>query len=251
MKNNYLDILLLLFNILLIIMSSVQDKNSIILEQLNTIIYKHIHFILHSLSFCYLITNETTLINVNNNHVQRMFDNNYINDVRCDEALFGYHITPFIKELSINYKKYVKLYKNKSYIHIPIHIKIPLQNKIQLLYLEYNEIQDKLIELKSMFRQFIISKYNECLKYLEYAEEECLSQEKLLVTLSKINKYDIYLDNLTTNIIMSPIQKHTFCISTHINCDIIFPIHKKIYDDFMALKMFNIYSIPFINFISF
>jgi hypothetical protein len=118
-------------------------------------------------------------------------------------------------------------FKQSTYTNLPIQIKIPLhdmlQNKTHPIYQKYDGIIDKLNKLKKIFRDFIISKYNECLKYQEYAEEECLSSEKLLVTLSKINKYDSDLDNLVRNIIDLPIQKHTFCISSqiNINCNII------------------------------
>ena len=88
------------------------------------------------------------------------------------------------------------------------------------MYLKYDEIINRLDILKKIKIHFVISKYNDCLKQLDYAVEECLAQEKLLVSLSKINKYDIDLDNLITNIIMLPIQKHIFCISIQFNIDI-------------------------------
>jgi hypothetical protein len=85
------------------------------------------------------------------------------------------------------------------------------------MYLECDNIINSLTILKKTVGEFMISKYNECLKYSDYAKEECLSQEKLLLSLSKINKYNADIDKLVTNIIISPIQKHTFCISTQIN----------------------------------
>ena len=140
------------------------------------------------------------------------------------------YLEPEVKNISKSYM-YLLVIKHLSYIDSwcktstnvvlsPV-IKLSLQNKIQSTRLEYDDIINKLIELKKVKTEFIISKYNECLKYLNYAEEECSSQEKLLLSLAKINKYDIKLDNLITNIIMLPIQKHTFCISTFTNIDII------------------------------
>lgn len=137
----------------------------------------------------------------------------------------------------INYSKELLYTDNKNYNNYKIlwketPIKIlhinPFKNTIQSLYLEYNNIINKLNMLQNIKKQFIISKYNECLKYIDYAEEEYSCQENLLLSLSKINKYYIDIDILITNIIMSSVQKHTFCISTELNIDInsfIFEIH--------------------------
>ena len=117
-----------------------------------------------------------------------------------------------------------KLLKKPLTIHTITETRI--QNKIQLMFIECDNIINSLIILKKTVREFIISKYNECLKCSEYAEEECLSQEKLLLSLSKINKYNADINKLVTNIIMSPIQKHTFCISTRININVNEPLYE-------------------------
>jgi hypothetical protein len=155
-------------------------------------------------------------------------DENILNKIYYNQINFGYQDcdtnddTSFMCLVFAKYFDYIETwcdFKTNIKIHLPEHIKIPLQNKIKSVP-EYDDIINKLNTLKKLKTEFIISKYNECLKHLEYAEEECLSSEKLLLSLSKINKYDSDLDNLVTNIIDLPIRKHTFCISTHIDIDI-------------------------------
>lgn len=162
--------------------------------------YKYIQLFKEITQFLYLITDETIL-----------------NQLYFDQLIFDRVDTDNLTILIRNYRKYREQMNGLVQFKIPDYIKIPFQNKIQSIYSEYDNIINKCCPLKKMFRQFIISKYNECLKYLEYAEEEYLGLEKLLSSLSKINKYCADIDNLVTNIIMLPIKCFTFCISTHVN----------------------------------
>ena len=169
--------------------------------------YKYVNLFIEISYFFYLLTNE-----------------NILNEICSNQLNFGYQDMKYMTILIHNYWNYNTLWKNSTERQIVTPILIPLQNKIKSMYMEYDDIINKLDKLKILKTKFIISKYNECLKYSEYVEEECLGQEKLLLSLSKINKYNTDIDKLVTNIIMLPIQKHTFCISTCI--DIIIPIHE-------------------------
>ena len=164
-------------------------------------------------------------------------DENILNSIYYNQINIGYQDMSFITILIKNYWIYNKLWRKSKHIKTVPQIKIPLQSKIQLIHLEYDAILNKIVLLKQIFRQIIISKYDECIKYSDYAEEECQSSEKLLLSLSKINKYDVKLDNLITNIIMLPIQKHTFCISTHMN--VVFPT-SKIHEHCININLDNI-----------
>ena len=194
--------------------------------------YKYVNLFIETTYFFYLLTNK-----------------NILNEIYTNQLNFGYQNMKYMDILTDNYRTdnylgYVTLWRNSTHkTQIVSPILIPLQNKIKSICLEYDDIINKLDKLKILKTKFIISKYNECLKYLEYAEEECLSQEKLLVSLSKINKYNADIDNLITNIIMLPIQKHTFCISTRI--DIIVPIYQ-IYEHQILVNINNmIVQLPF------
>jgi hypothetical protein len=169
--------------------------------------YIYINLFMEISCFFYLLTNENILNEIYNNQIK-----------------FGYQDVNYLIVLIQKHSIYYDLWKNSMEIQIVTPILIPLQNKIKSMLIDYDEILNRLDKLKTLKTKFIISKYNECLKHLEYAEEECLSSEKLLATLSKINKYDKIIDNMVTNIIMSPIQKHIFCISTRIN--VIIPIYE-------------------------
>jgi hypothetical protein len=169
--------------------------------------YIYINLFMETSYFFYLLTNENILNEIYNNQIN-----------------FGYQDVNYLIVLIQKHSIYYDLWRNSMERQIVTPILIPLQNKIKSMFIDYDEILNRLDKLKILKTKFIISKYNECLKYLEYAEEECLGSEKLLVTVSKINKYDKIIDNMVTNIIMSPIQKHIFCISTRIN--IIIPIYE-------------------------
>jgi hypothetical protein len=150
-----------------------------------------------------------------------MTDETILNQLYFDQLNFGNINRDNLTVIIRNYRKYREQMNGLVQFTIPDYIKIPFYNKIQSIYSEYDNIINKLDKLKILKTKFIISKYNECLKHLEYAEEECSDLEKLLSSLSKINKYCEEIDNLITNIIMLPIQCRTFCISTYIDIDII------------------------------
>ena len=149
--------------------------------------------------------------------INHIFTNKIITNAiyhnHCTGHYYKHDITKIIDHvININKMKLSNLFVIYNYT-MPSNIRISLLTKISILNLEYDKIINELNKLKILKIKIIKEKYNECLKQLEYAEEECLGQEKLLVALSKINKYDEIIDDMITNIIMLPIQKHTFCIS--------------------------------------
>jgi hypothetical protein len=85
---------------------------------------------------------------------------------------------------------------------------------------DYNIIIDRINKFKYTKTKFIYDEFNKNLKYIDYALEECLSSEKILMTISNISKYDIALDKMVVTLINGNLQKHIFCISTHINNEI-------------------------------
>ena len=179
-------------------------------EKKSNIEYKFTQFYLYTLRFFFLFSDE-----------------NILNKICDDIIAHGVIKYKTVSALPYQFLIYGSLTPKPLTIHKIIEPLIKnIENKIQLMFIECDNIINSLIILKKTVRELIISKYNECLKYSEYAEEECLGQEKLLLSLSKINKYDADIDKLVTNIIMSPIQKHTFCISTRININVNEPLYE-------------------------
>ena len=179
-------------------------------DKKSNIEYKFTQFYLYTLRFFFLFSDE-----------------NILNKICDDIIAHGVIKYKTVSALPYQFLIYGSLTPKPLTIHKIIEPLIKnIENKIHPMYLECDNIINSLIILKKTVREFIISKYNEFLKCSEYAEEECLSQEKLLLSLSKINKYDADIDKLVTNIIMSPIQKHTFCISTRINININDPLYE-------------------------
>ena len=82
---------------------------------------------------------------------------------------------------------------------------------------DYNNIIDRIDKFKYEKTNFIYDEFNKNLKYIDYALEECLSSEKILITISNISKYDIILDKMVVKLINGNLQKHIVCISTCIN----------------------------------
>jgi hypothetical protein len=82
---------------------------------------------------------------------------------------------------------------------------------------DYNNIIDRIDKFKYEKTNFIYDEFNKNLKYIDYALEECLLSEKILMTISNISKYDVALDKMVVTLINSNLQKHIFCISTYIN----------------------------------
>jgi hypothetical protein len=168
-------------------------------EYKSNIEFKFTQFYLYTMRFFFLFSDENILNKISNDIIiHGIIKYKTVSDLPYQFLIYG---SPIISKQLIKYS-----------ITEP-----PIKNKIRSMYLECDNIINSLIILKKITKEFIISKYNECLKHSEYAEEECLAQEKLLLSLSKINKYNADIDKLVTNIIISPIQKHTFCISTQIN----------------------------------
>lgn len=140
-------------------------------------------------------------------------------------SCFLYLIThnEFLNEICkqyINYDmtKIINYYREECDEFYIVNCNLPINIKINTsLYIVYDEILIQLDRLKKIKIDVIYNAYKSSLKYSDYAEEECLSQEKLLLSLSKINKYDVYVDNLVTSLLLEPIQQHTFCISTIIS----------------------------------
>jgi hypothetical protein len=85
---------------------------------------------------------------------------------------------------------------------------------------DYDIIIDRINKFKYEKTKFIYDEFNKNLKYINYALEECLSSEKILMTISNISKYDIALDEMVVKLINGNLQKHIFCISTYINNEI-------------------------------
>jgi hypothetical protein len=79
----------------------------------------------------------------------------------------------------------------------------------------YDNIISSLDNYKIKKTQFMESEFNKYIKYCNYAEEQCIIQEKLLLSISQINKYCNELNDIAETIIIEPIQKHIFLISTY------------------------------------
>jgi hypothetical protein len=177
--------------------------------------FKFTQFYLYTMRFFFLFSDENILNKISNDIITHgIIKYKTVSDLPYQFLIYG---SPFLI--------YGSPLISKPLIKYSI-TEPPIKNKIRSMYLECDNIINSLIILKKTVKEFIISKYNECLKHSEYAEEECLAQEKLLLSLSKINKYNADIDKLVTNIIMSPIQKHTFCISTRINININDPLYE-------------------------
>ena len=64
--------------------------------------------------------------------------------------------------------------------------------------------------------QFMKNEFEKCMKYCDYAEEQCIVQEKMLLSILQMNTYSDELNIIVETIIMNPIQKYIYCISTDI-----------------------------------
>ena len=78
----------------------------------------------------------------------------------------------------------------------------------------YDTILKSLNDYQIRKLQFMKIEFEKCMKYCDYAEEQCVVQEKLLLSILQMNKYSNELNIIIETIIMEPIQKHNYCIST-------------------------------------
>ena len=78
----------------------------------------------------------------------------------------------------------------------------------------YDTILKSLNDYQIRKRQFMKIEFEKCIKYCDYAEEQCVVQEKLLLSILQMNKYSNELNIIIETIIMEPIQKHIYCINT-------------------------------------
>jgi len=148
--------------------------------------------------------------------------NNEICELLIQSSCFLYLIThnKFLTKLYKYYfdfdfdntkMKFFKKYLDMFYIlngSRPINIKLNYQS-----YSQYDEILKQLDNLKNIKNLSLIKLFKQSIKFAEYAEEECLASEKLLNVIAKQNTYDKFNDDIATYLIVSPIQKHTFCMS--------------------------------------
>jgi hypothetical protein len=75
--------------------------------------------------------------------------------------------------------------------------------------------------------RFMESEFNKYIKYCDYAEEQCIIQEKLLLSISQMYKYCDEINNIVETIIIEPIQKH-ICLINIVETIFIEPIQKHI-----------------------
>jgi hypothetical protein len=117
----------------------------------------------------------------------------------------------------------------------------------------YDIILSELNNFKKTKIQFMEHEFDKHIKYCDYAEEQCIIQEKMLLSVIQMNKYYdglndivkttiaepiyyIYIYNIVETIITEPIQKHICCI----NADI-----KTIYLSILRLMELHIWNYKF------
>ena len=79
----------------------------------------------------------------------------------------------------------------------------------------YDIILKSLNDYQIRKRQFMKIEFEKCIKYCDYAEEQCIVQEKMLLSILQMNTYSDELNIIVETIIMNPIQKHICLISTY------------------------------------
>jgi hypothetical protein len=159
-------------------------------------------------------------------------------------SCFLYLIThnEFLNEICKQYMNYdmtkiINYYKEECDEFYILKCDLPINIKIHynFPFVFYDEVLSRLDKLKKIKIDAIYNAYKSSLKYSDYAEEECLSLEKLLLSLSKINKYDVYIDNMVTSLLIEPIQCHIFCISTKISVPMLNYLQIKSINDFAVI----------------
>jgi hypothetical protein len=91
----------------------------------------------------------------------------------------------------------------------------------------YDIILSELNNFKKTKIQFMENEFNKHIKYCDYAEEQCIIQEKLLLSVIQMNKYYDGLNDIIETIITEPIQKH-ICLINIVETIITEPIQKHI-----------------------
>ena len=154
---------------------------------------------------------------------------------------------PFIENLILTQKltnEYSKLLNTlKKYYKFlaKTHKHIEWQNVDKYIwnnntYNIYDIILSELNNFKKTKIQFMENEFNKHIKYCDYAEEQCIIQEKLLLSVIQMNKYYDGLNDIIETIITEPIQKHICCI----NVDI-----KTIYLSILRLMELHIWNYKF------
>jgi hypothetical protein len=178
-----------------------------------------------------------TIDNFLNNDIMLLFINSscflYIitHPDLCNEMFSTFH-----KYSLFNKIKNHELYRKDLDEHYIFTDILPI--KIINIDSKYTEILRQLDNLKNMKIQYIKNKFKETFKYCDYAIEECLIQEKFMMTLERMNIYNDELDNIVTTLTFEPIRKHICCISTIASFDLsdkIFTIHVGAWIDFESI----------------
>lgn len=87
---------------------------------------------------------------------------------------------------------------------------------IKSVIFECDKLITELNKLKELTTQKLIESYDKSIKYADFAEEECDVVEKLLIHISKIDKYDYFNNEIVDTLIYNSIQRHTFIMSISI-----------------------------------
>ena len=88
-------------------------------------------------------------------------------------------------------------------------------DKYKYKYDIYDVIINSLNDCQIRKLQFIKNEFEKYIKYCDYAEEQCVIQEKMLLSISQMNTYSDELNIIVETLIMEPIQKHICLISTY------------------------------------
>lgn len=146
---------------------------------------KFLKFYTHASCFLYLITN--------NEYISNVFRYWKARDYSCP-----YYIDDFDEFYILDCEKPISINVNSAVI-----------NMCDVVLKQLDTFKkDKITFLKKL--------YNQSIKNIEFAAEECETIIKLLSSISKIDKYDEFNDNLVTQLLLEPIQQHTFIMSTMI-----------------------------------
>ena len=128
-------------------------------------------------------------------------------------------------------------------LHLPYFVP-----KINIIYdkldnSNYNLILQNLDNLRIVRKNLLFREHKKYMKYIDYSLEECDINMKIFKSIEKLNRYNLFIDNMINTLLISPIQKHVYCYSNIIDIKmelIINNVHKK-YDEHKNCILFDYY----------
>ena len=121
----------------------------------------------------------------------------------------------FLENMIIIVNIQVLLYSWNNRLSKKIYKIIQWQNIDKYKYDIYDVIINSLNNCQIKKLQFMKNEFEKYIKYCDYAEEQCVIQEKMLLSISQMNTYSDELNIIVETLIMEPIQKHICLISTY------------------------------------